>query len=586
MVKLSVLVTFCNQRQYIKRALDSILAQKTNFDFEVLIGLDGVYDGSEEIIREYTDKHDFIRLYKMSFAGMDTIGIEKASLNRKSLLEKAEGEFFSVLDGDDFYGDDRKFQKQMDVLSEHPECIGCGCGHVFYTNERVMKEARICEETEFFTPERYIRSGRYIHNGSIIFRNIFYFGFPHDFPHNFVNDTTLTMYMMKFGRLACLPETMYMYQMSEDGIYQGESLPVKDLYGALGGEMNLRYLPEYREALLKKYDALFYRVYRNRKKYDGRQLAAVRNFAACNGCRFVQAILEYTGGGYIGRGFARLKCRYMLKHKNFGKKVKKRKIACWTGFPNFGDMFNLYVARYVFRWCVVPGWKEADLWCVGSLLSRLFEVRHENGKTLDVMGTGMQREVRMPEDFAARVRVHALRGKLSLEKLKELIPVKKSVVLADPAVLLRKMVDKSRVLPGGRVGVIPHYYDRNSECLNNIKASGIKIIRVEDTPIQVARDMLSCKCILSSSLHGLIFADALGIPNRRIVLSDEIIGGDLKFDDYYSVYYENPEEAPETIDLRKTTVTDETIDDIIKNYVNVERKMDEQCRALLKIKIN
>ena len=73
----------------------------------------------------------------------------------------------------------------------------------------------------------------------------------------------------------------------------------------------------------------------------------------------------------------------MLKHKNFGKKVKKRKIACWTGFPNFGDMFNLYVARYVFRWCVVPGWKEADLWCVGSLLSRLFEVRHENGKTLE-----------------------------------------------------------------------------------------------------------------------------------------------------------------------------------------------------------
>lgn len=39
---------------------------------------------------------------------MDTIGIEKASLNRKSLLEKAEGEFFSVLDGDDFYGDDRE----------------------------------------------------------------------------------------------------------------------------------------------------------------------------------------------------------------------------------------------------------------------------------------------------------------------------------------------------------------------------------------------------------------------------------------------------------------------------------------------
>ena len=123
MVKLSVLVTFCNQRQYIKRALDSILAQKTNFDFEVLIGLDGVYDGSEEIIREYTDKHDFIRLYKMSFAGMDTIGIEKASLNRKSLLEKAEGEFFSVLDG--------SFRSRWMFWPSIPSASAAGAGMFF-----------------------------------------------------------------------------------------------------------------------------------------------------------------------------------------------------------------------------------------------------------------------------------------------------------------------------------------------------------------------------------------------------------------------------------------------------------------------
>ena len=115
MVKLSVLVTFCNQRQYIKRALDSILAQKTNFDFEVLIGLDGVYDGSEEIIREYTDKHDFIRLYKMSFAGMDTIGIEKASLNRKSLLEGGRGVLFR-------FGR-RRFLRRRPEVSEADGCF-------------------------------------------------------------------------------------------------------------------------------------------------------------------------------------------------------------------------------------------------------------------------------------------------------------------------------------------------------------------------------------------------------------------------------------------------------------------------------
>lgn len=63
--------------------------------------------------------------------------------------------------------------------------------------------------------------------------------------------------------------------------------------------MNLRYLPEYREALLKKYDALFYRVYRNRKKYDGRQLAAVRNFAAVTAAVLCRRSLNIPGGGIL-----------------------------------------------------------------------------------------------------------------------------------------------------------------------------------------------------------------------------------------------------------------------------------------------
>ena len=131
MVKLSVLVTFCNQRQYIKRALDSILAQKTNFDFEVLIGLDGVYDGSEEIIREYTDKHDFIRFYKMSFAGMDTIGIEKASLNRKSLLEKRKGSSFPFWTATIFTATTGSFRSRWMFCPSIPSASAAGAGMFF-----------------------------------------------------------------------------------------------------------------------------------------------------------------------------------------------------------------------------------------------------------------------------------------------------------------------------------------------------------------------------------------------------------------------------------------------------------------------
>ena len=73
----------------------------------------------------------------------------------------------------------------------------------------------------------------------------------------------------------------------------------------------------------------------------------------------------------------------------------------------------------------------------------------------------------------------------------------------------------------------------------------------------------NCKCILSSSLHGLIFADSYGIPNIHILFSDTIGGGEYKFKDYYSVFsvpYQQP------IDLRVQTITDDDISNIINNY--------------------
>lgn len=586
MVKLSVLVTFCNQKEYVGRALDSILMQKTDFDYEVLIGLDGADDGSEEIIRQYMDKYDFIRLYKMSFSKMDTINIEKASLNRKALLEKATGEFFTILDGDDFYGDERKFQKQIEVLNKYPKCIGCGCSHKVCFSNGKIEDKRSFPYFIIYQLSDYIRKKVYVHNGAIIFRNIFYFGFPLDFPHNFVNDTTLTMYMMKFGQLACLPDSMYMYYVYSGGIYQGVSSADKDLYGAVAAEVNLRCLPEYRAELLQKYHELFCKVYHNRKKYKRKELAVVRDFAVRNGCRFVKAVLDCAVGGFFGKRIARYRCKHMLKHNDFVGQTKVRNMGCFTVFSNFGDMLNLYIARYVYGWNVLPVWENVDVWCIGSVLARLFEDEVEQGKVVDVVGTGLHRELSKPENFSTKVRVHSLRGKLSFEKLSKLLSIKKNIVLADPGILVRRMADKSKVQNEGRIGVIPHYYDKDSEYLKNIKVPNLKIIKTEDSPIQVMRDILSCKCVLSSSLHGLIVADALGVPNRRIVLSDKIIGGDLKFDDYYSVYFDKAEDAPVTIDLRKETIDEKNIDTIIENYVNLEDKMEEQCKALLKIKIN
>ncbi|HQA91106.1 MAG TPA: hypothetical protein PK316_15725, partial [Sedimentisphaerales bacterium] len=72
----------------------------------------------------------------------------------------------------------------------------------------------------------------------------------------------------------------------------------------------------------------------------------------------------------------------------------------------------------------------------------------------------------------------------------------------------------------------------------------------------------ACECVLSSSLHGLIVADAFGVPNAWLKLSDKVRGNDFKFRDYYSVYDLDEKVIP----LRIEQVDRHAIDGIITNH--------------------
>ena len=63
-----------------------------------------------------------------------------------------------------------------------------------------------------------------------------------------------------------------------------------------------------------------------------------------------------------------------------------------------------------------------------------------------------------------------------------------------------------------------------------------KFINVKDDPLQVVKEIAECRYIISSSLHGLIVADSLGIPNMYLVFGDRLLGDGYKFEDYYSAY--------------------------------------------------
>jgi len=117
--KLTVICVCYNQEKFIVQALEGFLAQKTNFSFEVIVADDASTDSTQAIIRDYASRHpDVIR----PFLREVNVGVWE---NLISAFEQVETPFVAWCDGDDYWTDTGKLQKQVDFLETHPECSVC-----------------------------------------------------------------------------------------------------------------------------------------------------------------------------------------------------------------------------------------------------------------------------------------------------------------------------------------------------------------------------------------------------------------------------------------------------------------------------
>lgn len=109
--------------------------------------------------------------------------------------------------------------------------------------------------------------------------------------------------------------------------------------------------------------------------------------------------------------------------------------------------------------------------------------------------------------------------------------------LGDPGLLAPLFLDRP-VRKRYALGVIPHYKDAASPFVAALRSLGqeVRVIDVGWSPEEVAREIAACDAVLSSSLHGLIFSDAFGVPNAHVRLGGKIGGGMYKFRDYHSVF--------------------------------------------------
>jgi hypothetical protein len=243
----------------------------------------------------------------------------------------------------------------------------------------------------------------------------------------------------------------------------------------------------------------------------------------------------------------------------------KIKLYWWRGgklgLKNFGDWLSPLICEAISGKKVVFAKPEScDLIAIGSLLKKLNKTGNWLFKRkIAVWGTGS-----IGEDAAKYPKWHnyyAVRGKKSLE----LIPSDKSVVLGDPGLLCEHIYcDISRNIKN-TIGIVPHYKDRNNELVKELckKSKYFIYIDVCSDPITVIKQIASCRMILSSSLHGLVVADALHIPNAWIKLSNLVGPNDFKFYDYYSIYGLS-KISPFPLSVHDTPETIEVIQDSYK----------------------
>ena len=205
----------------------------------------------------------------------------------------------------------------------------------------------------------------------------------------------------------------------------------------------------------------------------------------------------------------------------------------------------VHCGRIPLIWCIGANWGDALSPVLVGLLSGKpvvhLEGLHHNrylaigsilggaNERAEVWGSGFIRE---HDRLSGRPpRVHAVRGPLSRESLLRQ-GVECPEVYGDPALLLPRFFNPT-VVKRYAVGIIPHYIDKGHPWLEEHRRDPHALVLDIESGIQeFVLAVKSCEVILSSSLHGLICADAYGVPNAWVQFSDDVIGGNFKFRDY------------------------------------------------------
>jgi len=205
------LITY-NHVSYIEQAIESVLMQKVNFTWELIIADDYSTDGTREIIKKYKEKYsDFIKLILQE----RNVG---AARNWLDLITSPKSKYIAYFEGDDYWTDSLKLQKQIDFLEKHDDFALCFHNAII---ENHLSGSKILFHTKkmplVFSGDDLLKQWL-IPTASAVMRNVIPETFPSFFNQATHGDLALFLYVTQYGKLAMLPEVMSVYRLNETGV--------------------------------------------------------------------------------------------------------------------------------------------------------------------------------------------------------------------------------------------------------------------------------------------------------------------------------------------------------------------------------
>lgn len=210
--KVSVLITTYNHEKYLTQAVESALRQQVDFPFEIVIGDDCSTDQTRDILQALSKSHpNRIRLSLRDQKGEGLPG----KINFVETLKACQGQFIALLDGDDYWTDVQKLQKQVNFLDGHAEYAFC------FHNAGIVRDGETPESTKRFCPPGQPKTstledltrGNFIFAGSVMFRRGLFGEFPDWFYTALTGDWLLHLFNAQHGKIGYLDEVMAVYRV-------------------------------------------------------------------------------------------------------------------------------------------------------------------------------------------------------------------------------------------------------------------------------------------------------------------------------------------------------------------------------------